>query len=42
MPTELRWENQWIGLLGKILAGKPHDLHGKIDGFRFSQTNPLI
>ena len=29
---------------GTHLTGMPHDLHGKIDGFRFrfSQTNPLI
>ena len=25
---------QWIGFLGKIETGKPHDLHGKISGVR--------
>jgi hypothetical protein len=36
--------NQWIGLFGKILTGKPHDLHGKIESFRlrFSQQNQSI
>ena len=35
---------QWIGLLGKIYWFKPHDLHGKIDGFRlrWSQQNQSI
>lgn len=29
-------DSQWIGFHGKIETGKPHDLHGKIDGLRFS------
>jgi len=31
-------------VLGKILTGKPHNLHGKIYGFRlrFSQENQSI
>ena len=24
---------QWIGFVGNIETGKPHDLHGRIDGF---------
>jgi len=34
---------QWFALKGTFLTGKPHDLHGKIDGFRlrFSPTIPV-
>ena len=35
------WISQWIGFHGKILTGKPHDLHRKIYGFRFQfSLNP--
>ena len=33
---------QWIGLR-EIETGKPHDVHGKIDGFRFRfSTTPMV